>query len=453
MLYHAQTSIYIAYFMHVMCVFLTVSIEAFDEIKPVSVLDNTLAKDKSQAALRNAKKLRNRPSREHIRSMSVENLLGDSPLEGGNPEAATTDNMPVPRPRKHTMEENPHQKPLPIPRHHPRSPPSEPPLRPPKPADSEKGGQASPDRKVKFGRKSPPRTRAPSPKPLLPPTGPPKPVPRRMNKPTEDGSADEAQSKDPSQLTVKERMELAQKAMVKKPPPVVPKKPSANRPHGDSEPRSLSQPEGDESEIPGTRQSLDTAHSPRPVKRLPPGAFNIGLMTPLGQRQRSNTVATSREHSMEREEGEEYKKQMKKEEERDMGSREALDTDDIEIKFPPQRPPLPMTRRAASNEKPAQLSSRNNDVVTEAAPPLTAAADRSEGQTEEPDGEDKVDDGERVPEPSSLDYSQVLTWSPAHVGSWMKHIGLSQHAAAFLDKGVQGNRLFDIDGSGLKVWC
>ena len=439
---------------------LTVSIEAFDDIKAIAVLDNTPAKDKSQVALRNAKKPRSRPSREHIRSMSVENLL--SGFDEIIPtDTSPTEKIPVPRPRKSTMEkDSPVHKPLPIPRYL-RSPvplQNDPPQRPPKPStDLERGAQVSPDRKVKLGRASPPHTRAPSPSPLLPPTSktgqPPKPVPRRMNKRSEDTPSDEAQAKDPSQLTVKERMELAQKAIVKKPPPVVPKKPSSSRVHADNEVKSLSQPEGDESEFPMTRHSLENDNSPRYFKKLPPGAFNIGLMAmaPMGQsRPRSHTVATSREHSMERDDAEEYSEQMKMEEERDT---EALKTDDIEIKFPPKRPPLPMSKRTSSNDKPALLSSRSNDALTEAVPPMSIAADSAETHTEEPDGRDVAQGGEygTLPDPSSLDYSQVLSWTPVQVASWITGIGVSQYSSAFLDRGVQGNKLFDLDGSGLKV--
>lgn len=249
-------------------------------------------------------------------------------------------------------------------------------------------------------------------------------------------------------------MELAHKAM-RKPPPVLPKKPNPGRVQadGDSGPRSLSQPEGEESELPGTRYSADNTHSPRPLKKLPPGAFNIGLMamSPFGPgRHRSNTTGASREQSQDREIAEEFSEQTQRDEEADTaGSRETLDPDDIEVKLPPKRPPLPLTKRTGSNEKPAQLSSRNNDIPMESAPPpaLTAASEGGEGETEE------TDTGVHgtLPNPSSLDYSQVLAWTPVEVASWVTHIGARQHAKMFLEKGVQGNKLFDIDGSGLKA--
>ena len=440
----------------------TVSIDAFDDIKATSVLDNTLAKDKSQAALRNTKRPRNRPSREHIRSMSTENLLSGPLFEEFNTEMSPTDKIPIPRPRKPTMEkdkDSASQKPLPVPRH-PRSPApphNDPPQRPPKPYSQTAAEleRASPDRKTKqSGRMSPPHTRAPSPKPLLPPVTkgglPPKPVPRRMNKRSnEDLLTEEAQTKDPSQLSVKERMELARQ---KQPPPVVPKKPSG-RPHVDSDLRSLSQPEGDEGEHSGVRHSVNNDPSPRHVRRLPPGAFNMMGMTPFGQRPRSHTVATSREPSLDRDMAEEYKEQMEKEGEKDRGSTEAIETDDIEIKFPPKRPPPPHTKRTSSNEKPALLASRSTDVLLETAPTPPPSAPSPETQEEETDSGDTLHTGEHgtLPDPTGLDYDQVLTWSPVDVASWMTRIGASQHAKVFLNRGVQGNKLFDMDGGVLKV--
>ena len=442
------------------CLFLTVSIEAFDDIKAMSVLDNTHAKDKSQAA---AKRPRNRPSREHIRSMSTENLLSGPLFDELNPDMSPTDKAPIPRPRKPTLEKDKDgasQKPQPVPRH-PRSPApphNELPQRPPKPssqtvAESERGIQASADRKVKHsGRMSPPHTRAPSPKPLLPPVSkgglPPKPVPRRINKrSSEDLLADDAQTKDPSELSLKEKRELARQ---KQPPPVVPKKPMS-RPHIETEVRSLSQPEGDESDLSGARHPFNNDPSPRHVRRLPPGAFNIMGMTPFGQRPRSHTVATSREPSLDRDTAEEYKEQMEKEEEKDRGEAEAIETDDIEIKFPPKRPPPPMTKRTSSNEQPALLASRSTDALDETAP--TPPPPSAPSPEEDTDSGDVLHAGEHgtLPDPAGLDYDQVLTWSPVQVASWLTRIGAGQHAKLFLHRGVQGSKLFDMDGGALKV--
>ena len=428
--------------------FLTVSIDAFDDIKPSGVLDNTHAKDKSQAALRRP---RNRPSREHIRSMSAENLLS-GPFLDENSELSPTEKVPVPRPRKHTLEKDSQPpKPQPSPRHL-RSPLPLPNDRPPKPMDTEK----SPDRKARApkseprsGRMSPPHTRAPSPKPQLPSSIPPKPIPRR-NRRTEDIQGDDIQTKDPSQLSVKERMELAQKA-IRKPPPVFPKKPPSGRTHADTDlfgPKSLSQPEGDESELPEMRYTSENDPSPRHVKKLPPGAFNIGLlgMTPYGARPRSHTVATSREHSMERENAEEYRELMQKEAaaDIDISSTEPLETDDAEVKAPPKRPPLPLTKRTSSNEKP-------NYELPNDPPPHSVT---TEALDETDDGDSSVllaAEHGTLPNPSELDFDQVLTWSPAQVASWINRIGVSQYAKSFLDKGLQGNKLFDLDGGALKV--
>ena len=432
------------------------------------MLDNTHAKNKTQVALRNAKRARNKPSREHIRSMSAENLLSEVETSTPDDSSSPTEKLPVPRPRKATLEkESPSHKPLPIPRHH--SPATQqtdhtPPQRPPKPETS----PGSPDRKTRFGgRVSPPHTRAPSPKPLLPPLAknglPPKPVPRRPMKREESPMVDDTQTKDPSQLTVKERMELAHKA-TKKPPPIIPKKPPSSRvavDFGGTGPKSLSQPEdcgGDD--LPGTRYSVDSAHSPRPMRKLPPGAFNIGLvpMAPFGpNRHRSNTTASvSREQSQDREIAEESAPK----DETDAGSKEALDVDDIEVKLPPKRPPLPLnkqsgpplplTKRSASNEKPSE---HKEAIQKEPAPPqksmATSDIDAAEAKPEE-EVEVHMEHG-TIPDPSTLDYSQVLAWTPVQVAAWVTHIGAGQYSKCFLDKGVQGIKLFDIDSSGLKV--
>ena len=408
--------------------------------------------------------------------MSVENLLsgfGTIPEpEEIKEELSPTDKVPVPRPRKHTLERDGHvHKPLPVPRYL-RSPvPSEPPNRPPKPSKS--GGKQSPERKAKLvplkaelhgGRMSPPHTRAPSPKPQLPSTkegnssregNPPKAAPRRRR--NDDAPADDLQGKDPSQLPVKERMMLAQKAM-KKPPPVLPKK-SPVRIHAESDPsgpKFLSQPEGETDELPSTRYSHDFEASPRHVRKLPPGAFNMGLpgMAPFGApRQRSHTVATSRENSLDREGGEDHMQMMhlQREAEMDMGSREALDTEDVELKFPPRRPPLPK-KRTSSDEKPAHGSPRNNPTPATAG--LSAAAEETEERADTDGGDSPLLQGGEygtLPDPAKLDFDQVLSWSPVQVASWMNRIGLGQHTKVVLDRGVQGHKLFDLDGGALKV--
>jgi hypothetical protein len=150
---------------------------------------------------------------------------------------------------------------------------------------------------------------------------------------------------------------------------------------------------------------------------------------------------------------EEYKEQMEKEGEKDRGSTEAIETDDIEIKFPPKRPPPPHTKRTSSNEKPALLASRSTDVLLETAPTPPPSAPSPETQEEETDSGDTLHTGEHgtLPDPTGLDYDQVLTWSPVDVASWMTRIGASQHAKVFLNRGVQGNKLFDMDGGVLKA--
>ena len=55
------------------------------------------------------------------------------------------------------------------------------------------------------------------------------------------------------------------------------------------------------------------------------------------------------------------------------------------------------------------------------------------------------------PTPETLDYDQVLLWTPQHVAAWLNKIGLGQYKQAFVDKGTLGYMLFDFDGHKLKV--
>ena len=474
---------------------LTVSVEAFDDIKALPTLNTTSALHKKDV-ISQAKLRRKKPSREHIRSMSAENLLSDFPLPSEAEEnkggAEKAERVPVPRPRKQSMDKENVIKPHPMPRH--RSPgPMEPPQRPPKPRSphgiAEAGVKSSPERKALppkvepyGGKVSPPNIRPPSPKTQPPPSKksipppiekegessvppspnrevlPPRPAPRKrvqVKGPTEDPTLEELQSKDPSMLTVKEKRVLAQKAMERKVPPLLPKRPAV-RQHGDSDgmPKTLLQVEG-EDQLPGTRYSCDPEASPRHVRKLPPGAFNIAL-PPMGpMRVRSSTVATeeprSREQSLERD-NPEYQQQMQREAEADKGSREALDTVATEPKPSPRRPPPPMKKRP-SDEKPVPTTPKHSlpqgDTVHGGA-----IAEHMDDLAETDSGPNPLlQAGEHgtLPDPATLDYDQVLLWSPAQVAAWVTRIGLSQHSQLFLDKGLWGNKLFDLDSSALKV--
>lgn len=231
-------------------------------------------------------------------------------------------------------------------------------------------------------------------------------------------------------FTVKEKQMLAQKAMERKVPPVLPKRPLIPRQHGDdAAPKPSLQVEGEgDDQLPGTRYSCDPEASPRHVRKLPPGAFNIAL-PPIGpMRVRSNTVATeeprSRENSLERD-NVEYQRQLQREAEADRGSREALDIVAMEPK--PRRPPPPLKKRA-SDEKPLPTTPKHNH---EDATHVGAIAEDMGELAETDSGPNPLlQAGEcgTLPDPAALDYDQVLLWSPAQVASWVTRIGLSQHA-------------------------
>ena len=52
---------------------------------------------------------------------------------------------------------------------------------------------------------------------------------------------------------------------------------------------------------------------------------------------------------------------------------------------------------------------------------------------------------------AGLDCSSVLSWSPEVVGLWVDRIGLGRYQSVFVERGVVGGSLFDMDGHTLKV--
>ena len=298
----------------------------------------------------------------------------------------------------------------------------------------------------------------------------PKPLPRGHSKANkdEDPSTNEAKvtelmKKDPSELTVKEKALLAQKAVgalghdkTKLPPPI-PRKPKPG--HG-----------GDGDALPinseydrGRSQSIDEKEEghghPSPMhsrRKLPPGAVNImaGLPLPSAERGRSLTVSTTEPGARERNSLGRNASLQDHSPERENGvkssSQEALEQTDHGSptkplpKPPPKRPPLPMQKKP-SNERPANANSADSESDTS-----PALGRKMDGGAEE-GGEDESHDqshgtggGEDV-----MDLNTILTWSPDVVGQWLNSVGLGQYQELFV--GVQGYMLFDMDGHRLKV--
>ena len=242
---------------------------------------------------------------------------------------------------------------------------------------------------------------------------------------------------------------LAQRAAERKTPPVMPKRPPTYRAaHTEGAPSvTRNHEDGGEDSADG-RQSNDPDASPRHVRKLPPGAFNLAVPLMAQMRTRSNTVATdepqSREGSLERDDAEHHQ-QMEREAENERGSREALDTTAGEAKTP-KRPPPPVKKRSME-EKPPR-NNRTHDYLTIAEELDTAGETTDSGNSSLLQG-----GGVRgsPTDPSALDYDQVLSWSPAEVASWLTSVGLGGHSSAFIDKEILGSKLLELDNSALKV--
>lgn len=271
---------------------------------------------------------------------------------------------------------------------------------------------------------------------------------RQLSKEEEDDAKlEKLRNKDPWKLSVKEKALLAQKAISstekpKMPPPPVARKP---KPHHDEEPSVDS--DGRQSRERSRSFDYLEQDSPRRVRKLPPGAFNIGLpaVGPGAFRVRSTTVAStesdSRENSVEPLEEHQTSSDPRHRQEGVEGSQPVA-------KAPPKRPPPPVTRRQ-SDEKPAskypskhtaqtaELQSSQEDLTAD-----TSSVDLLD-ETDQVDAAGMSDGG--------LNPEMVLVWGCDEVASWLRQIGLGQYHQLFTDKGIRGNMLFDLDGSKLKV--
>ena len=488
----------------------SVAVEAFDAVKSLQRLDSSPALHKSQVG---AQLRRKKPSREYLRTMgSSGNLLLD--LEEEPPElpprsdsdsnvidTTSTHQLGIKLPPRSSSDSKalestpPHTKPRPMPRAAPRqktpahkpdatipevakkpqvlprykrdhsdtvdteglkkSPMNQPPqpvtsspVLSPKHEDVSLTPKASPilDKKEPLLKSSP----KPSAKhPLIPksspkmkpklvveddvPELPQKPVPRhhRQDESEIDSKLEELQKKDPLKLTVKEKALLAQKAIsatekAKIPPPV------RRKPKHDDHSIFHNEPEG--SPVRERSRSFDNAldESPKRARKLPPGAFNIALPQggPVQMRMRSATVATEEPDTLEH----------SYEEDHSVLSH-GLEETDSDVKAPPKRPPPPVHKRR-SDERPSKQASVPEDeppaeplttgLSEDVEPPLAAATHQMSPEIE-------------------LDNNQILVWTADHIAMWLTQIGLGQHTQAFMDRGIQGYMLFDLDGSRLKV--
>lgn len=275
---------------------------------------------------------------------------------------------------------------------------------------------------------------------------------------------------DPSQTAFKEKLALARgqaaisPARIKFPPPPS-KKPSDQ--HID-----------DQNREPSFRRtkSFDNELEASPCrKKLPIGGVNVmgnlgfpGLVShdhgPVShdhgllshdneQRERSLTVSTS-------EPGERERNSLKRhlvgpgpsfEGSAELDSHNETDDDagDTQAKpHPPKRPPPP-----AKVNKPPLVNDHQQRVVAgdgfkgESPPVITKYNDSDVDSPELKPRSGRHDDATS----KELNYNEVLTWTPDHVGAWLRKIGLGQYHQIFIDRVIQGYMLFDLDGHRLKV--
>ena len=304
----------------------------------------------------------------------------------------------------------------------------------------------------------------------------PKPLPRGHGKAAtkdEEPSGNEAKiaelmKKDPSELTVKEKALLAQKAVgalshdkTKLPPPVPRKPKPGHGGEGDASPINSEYDRGRSHSIDEKEEGHGGHPSPMHSRRkLPPGAVNImaGLPLPSAERGRSLTVSTTEPDARERNSLGRNASLQDYTDDKENGvrssSQEALDQTDHGSptkplpKTPPKRPPVPMQKKP-SNERPANVDSADNE--SDASPALGRKMDggADNGEDESHDQSHDTGGGEGGESEDRMDLNTVLTWSPEVVGQWLNSVGLGQYKEVFV--GVQGYMLFDYDGHRLKV--
>ncbi len=189
--------------------------------------------------------------------------------------------------------------------------------------------------------------------------------------------------------------------------------------------------------------------SPRHRKKMPAGAVNIMGFLPMttklkhleiggGGRERSCTVSTTEPGARERDT---LKRQIEKHEASPIQIKPpeeettppVQDEDQVVMetkKLPPKRPPLPTAKKPQNNGE--QVDGLSSDDWDSDASPMLAT--KMEHKNE-----------------AGLDCSSVLSWSPEVVGLWVDKIGLGRYQSVFVERGVVGGSLFDMDGHTLKV--
>ena len=264
--------------------------------------------------------------------------------------------------------------------------------------------------------------------------------------------------KDPSKLTIKEKALLAQKMLSStpekiKPGPPVPRKPkpavATPEPPSDAPPVGVSSTERMK-----RTQSMDDDLGASPQnqrKKLPPGAFNMMMMGGVSvfgpgaaDRGRSATVSTTdpvarERNSLERDmhlraNSPRVEESTIQEESRGVDSVDGPSAES-EAKTP-HADLMPPVKMASLDEDGPEFDS---EAVNEPPSVDTSVQPSANGASDE------------ATSAANVDYNLVLTWTPDVTAAWLSKVGLGSYQQVFVERGVQGYMLFDLDGHALKV--
>ena len=318
---------------------------------------------------------------------------------------------------------------------------------------------------------------------------PPKPSTQEKKPPTEstsdgiDAKLEALKQKDPSELTVKEKMMLAQQAMAKQaelkskglPPPVrrrpqLPHKAESLDIGADERPanrKSKDETDGNMERSQSVDDLLDGEVTPkRQPKKLPPGAFNLGI--PMGlpgdNRIRSHTFGSSTSDQTKSLEASMESSQPESEEVISEDQSDPLEngippqdneSEDTQEEVPPVEKTTPQTtprHKKIENEE-------TSDITTVSTPEISGQDAASMGSMDNLSDDETIESNEALLETQATrtssshlpDAEQILYWSPEVVGLWMGSIGLGQYAQVIKERGIKGYMLFDLDSARLKV--
>lgn len=314
------------------------------------------------------------------------------------------------------------------------------------------------------------------PKPL-----PPKPSPRSsLPQESDEDKLEALKRKDPSELTVKEKMMLAQEAMAKQaehkakglPPPIRKKRPPSlsKSMSVDTDPEHMieheeplpqtpeEEPEASMERSKSMEDLIDENTPRRQPKKLPPGAFNIAIPIglPSDMRHRSYTVASAMTaEPTETTDGPGlYETAHGLEDFSSPPQQEHVE--DTPVKLPSQNgspshsdtpQSTPLHEKISDIDISTPEFSRKNMALTGSADNLSIELSDDELDIDPTD----MLRGSPSFSTAQPDVERVLYWSPEVVGMWLGNIGLGSSAVKFKENNIKGYMLFDLDNAKLKV--